>query len=60
MRVYQCDRCKKIFEPYVLPRGAKYITRKGERDIDLCEDCMKSFFFEWFGIHSEEETDNEM
>ena len=56
MKVYQCDRCKKIFEPCVLPHGCKYITRKDGRDIDLCENCMKSFN-EWFGKEKKNDSD---
>lgn len=45
-RVYQCDRCKTIFEPRVLQNGEPYITRKvankgrvTNSDIDLCPKC---------------------
>lgn len=58
MKVYQCDRCKKIFEPCVLPNGCKYITRKGGRDVDLCDDCMKAFD-KWFGIHHSEGSEDD-
>lgn len=38
-KVYQCDRCKTIFEPRVLQHTEPYIARKGYRDIDLCPNC---------------------
>lgn len=40
MKVYQCDRCEKIFEPRVLRNGEPYITHKGSPvDVDLCPTC---------------------
>ena len=48
-KVYQCDRCKSIFEPRVLDNGEPYITRKvankgrvNNSDIDLCPECYDS------------------
>ena len=38
-RVYQCDKCKRIFEPRVLQNGEPYIARKGKTDLDLCPEC---------------------
>lgn len=38
-KVYQCDRCKKIFEPRILQIGEPYIARKRNPDIDLCPEC---------------------
>ena len=38
-KVYQCDKCKRIFEPRVLQNGEPYITRKGKADLDLCPEC---------------------
>lgn len=38
-RVFQCDRCKAIFEPRVLQSGEPYITRKAYSDVDLCPTC---------------------
>lgn len=40
-KVYQCDRCKTIFEPRILKNGEPYVARKGNRDIDLCPKCYK-------------------
>ena len=47
-KVYQCDRCKAIFEPKVLGNGELYIARKVTDmgriiniDIDLCPMCYK-------------------
>lgn len=43
MKVYQCDRCKKIYEPRRLVNGEPYITHKGNcGDFDLCPECMKA------------------
>lgn len=42
-KVYQCDRCKTIFEPRVLANGEPYIARKGKADLDLCPSCYKLF-----------------
>lgn len=39
MKVYQCDRCKAIFEPRVLNHGDPYVTRKRANDVDLCSEC---------------------
>lgn len=46
MKVYQCDRCKAIYEPRKLDKGEPYVTRKNmERtkasngDVDLCPEC---------------------
>lgn len=42
-KVYQCDRCKRIFEPRVLGYGEPYIARKNQNsDIDLCPECYDS------------------
>ena len=38
-RVYQCDKCKRIFEPRMLKGGEPYIARKGRTDLDLCPKC---------------------
>lgn len=45
-KVYQCDRCKAIFEPRVLNEDELYIARKVADmgriiniDIDLCPKC---------------------
>lgn len=43
MKVYQCDRCKAIFEPRILANGEPYISRKNNSDIDLCPVCYTSF-----------------
>ena len=44
MRVYQCDRCKAIFEPRILNNGEPYITHKGKAgDVDLCPVCYDEF-----------------
>lgn len=40
-KVYQCDRCKVIFEPRVLKNGEPYVARKCKADIDLCPTCLK-------------------
>lgn len=42
-KVYQCDRCKTIFEPRVLVHGEPYIARKGKADLDLCPNCYNAF-----------------
>lgn len=42
-KVYQCDRCKTIFEPRVLVHGEPYIARKGKADLDLCPNCYNMF-----------------
>ena len=42
-KVYQCDRCKTIFEPRVLAHGEPYIARKGKADLDLCPNCYNMF-----------------
>jgi methionyl-tRNA synthetase len=48
-KVYQCDKCGRIFEPRVLQNGEPYITRKvankgrvNNSDIDLCPECYDS------------------
>lgn len=38
-KVYQCDRCKVVFEPRVLNPGEPYIARKARPDLDLCPTC---------------------
>lgn len=38
-KVYQCDKCGRIFEPRVLQNGEPYIARKGKSDLDLCPEC---------------------
>lgn len=38
-KVYQCDKCGRIFEPRVLRNGETYIARKGEAALDLCPEC---------------------
>jgi len=38
-KVYQCDKCGRIFEPRVLQNGEPYIARKGKADLDLCPEC---------------------
>ena len=43
MKVYQCDRCKAIFEPRILANGEPYVTKKNGGDIDLCPVCYASF-----------------
>ena len=45
-KVYQCDRCKKIFEPRILQTGEPYITRKGRSDLYLCPNCY-ILFIKW-------------
>lgn len=43
-KVYQCDKCGRIFEPRVLHNGEPYITRKGYYpDFDLCPECYGYF-----------------
>ena len=46
-KVYQCDRCKRIFEPRVLQNGETYIARKNKSDLDLCPECYDSLIA-WF------------
>ena len=41
-KVYQCDKCGRIFEPRVLQNGEPYITSKGRGDLDLCPECYDS------------------
>ena len=41
-KVYQCDRCKTIFEPRVLKSGELFIARKGMADLDLCPTCYEA------------------
>lgn len=43
MKVYQCDRCKAIFEPRILANGEPYVTKKNCGDIDLCPVCYNDF-----------------
>lgn len=38
-KVYQCDKCGRIFEPRLLQNGEPYIARKGKADLDLCPEC---------------------
>lgn len=38
-KVYQCDRCKKIFEPRRLKDGEPYIARMKRINLDLCPEC---------------------
>lgn len=38
-KVYQCDKCGRIFEPRVLLCGEPYIARKNRGDLDLCPEC---------------------
>jgi len=45
MKVYQCDRCKAIFEPRILANGEPYISRKNNSDIDLALFVMQVFNF---------------
>ena len=49
MKVYQCDRCKNIYEPRRLNKGEMYLTHKSDRthDVDLCPNCMQSLY-DWF------------
>lgn len=59
-KVYQCDRCKTIFEPRVLQNGEPYIARKGKADIDLCPKCyelLKDFLSD-YDKEAENESDN--
>lgn len=56
MRVYQCDRCKEIFEPRILKNGEPYITHKGNAgDVDLCPECYSSFL-RWLRAIKESES----
>ena len=46
-KVFQCDRCKRIFKTRVLVNGEPYIVRKnsdnlGDNLIDLCPECYDS------------------
>lgn len=42
-KVYQCDKCGRVFEPRRLQNGEPYITRKGKADLDLCPECYGYF-----------------
>ena len=56
-KVYQCDRCKTIFEPRILKSGEPYIARKGRTDLDLCPQCyelLKDFLSDY-----DKEAENE-
>lgn len=55
-KVYQCDRCKTIYEPRVLKIGEPYIARKRGTDLDLCPkfyELLKDFLSDY-----DKETDN--
>lgn len=57
-KVFQCDRCKIIFEPRVLGHKEPYIARKGYSDIDLCPKCyelLKDFLSD-YGKEAENDT----
>ena len=52
-KVYQCDRCKRIFEPRYLNMGEPYIARKNKNDLDLCPECYDSLMV-WLKEEDEE------
>lgn len=63
-KVYQCDRCKAIFEPKMLDNGELYIARKVadmgriiNNDIDLCPKCYELLKF--FLSDYDKEAENE-
>lgn len=59
MRVYQCDRCKEIFEPRSFKNGEPYITHKGNAgDVDLCPACYGSFL-RWLRAEKAESYEGE-
>ena len=45
-KVYQCDKCGRIFDPRVLQNGEPYIARKGRTDLDLCSECY-DYLLKW-------------
>lgn len=46
-KVYQCDKCKRIFEPRVLQNGEPYIAlARCNRDFDLCPECY-DYLLKW-------------
>lgn len=57
-KVYQCDRCKAIFEPRVLTKGEPYITHKGNGvgDVDLCPNCYDDLI-QWLREFKEADDD---
>lgn len=54
-KVYQCDKCKRIFEPRVLQNGEPYIARKGKSDLDLCPECY-DYLVRW--LNTDDTDDN--
>lgn len=59
-KVYQCDRCKDIFEPRVRGNGEPYIARKGKADLDLCPKCYELLmdFLSNYDLEGSEEKNN--
>lgn len=45
MKVYQCDRCKAIFEPRILDNGEPYISRKKVEILTFALFVMQVFSF---------------
>ena len=54
-KVYQCDKCKRIFEPRVLQNGEPYIARKGKTDIDLCPECY-DYLLKWLNKEAKNDS----